>query len=289
MKPPPFDYASVRTCDEALDLLAMHGDEAKILAGGQSLVPMLNFRLTRPAMLVDLNSCTELAGAIDDGKRLSIGAMTRQSVLERASGDGSAARLLAQAVRHVAHFQIRLRGTVGGSAAHADPSAELPVALAALDAEFVVRSRKGERRVAASDFFVGPYATALDADEMLTRIDIPSLRSTVGTAFVEFARRSGDYAVGGAAAAVALDPDGRCTYARLCLLGAAMTPLRAREAETSLTGSTLDDDAIAEAASLAVANIEPPSAGADERAYRRDVVRAMAARALVAAKGAVRA
>jgi CO/xanthine dehydrogenase FAD-binding subunit len=241
VKPAPFEYAAPGSLPEALALL---DEDSRPLAGGQSLVPMLNFRLARPARLVDLERVGGLAH-LDAGDSLRIGAMTRQAALERS--DEAAARwpLLRQAVRHVGHAQIRSRGTVGGSVAHADPKAELPVALAALDARFHVRSAEGARTMGAEELFQGSLSTALEPDELLVEIEVPAPPPAARTAFVEHARTHGDFAIAGAAAVVAPG------HAALALLGAAPVPVRAHDAERALIAGTSATDA----AELAAAGI----------------------------------
>src|SRR5881628_249850 len=202
MKPAAFDYFTPVTVDEAVALLAEHGGEAKPLAGGQSLIPAMNFRLARPAALVDLNRIPELSyvRAEPDGGALVIGAMTRQRALERSDVVRRAAPLMAEAMPYVAHPQIRNRGTVGGSVAHADPAAELPAVTLALEARFRARSRSGERTIPAAEFFKGLLETALEPDELLVEIAIPHSPARSGYAFAEVARRHGDYALVGVAA-----------------------------------------------------------------------------------------
>src|SRR5581483_3626621 len=187
MKPPPFEYDAPTTLGEALDLLAEYGDDAKVLAGGQSLVPLLNFRLARPDRLVDLNGVAELAGLREESGELVIGSMTRTAELERSPAVAARFPLLREAVRFVGHFQIRNRGTVGGSVAHADPAAELPAVLLALGARFLAASKAGVRAVAADDFFHGHFTTALRADEVLTEIRVPAPTGS-GYGFEELAR-----------------------------------------------------------------------------------------------------
>ena len=200
MKPPPFTYLRPQTIDEALALLAEHGADAKILAGGQSLVPVMNFRLAAPDCLVDLNRVAGLAGIRLDEGRVVIGAMTRQAVLLGDATIAAHAPLLREAASHVGHVQTRSRGTVGGSLAHGDPAAELPMVMAALGATFVIRSAAGERRASARDFFRGALDTALEPDEILTEIALPAAAPGTRTAFREFARRHGDFAIVAAAA-----------------------------------------------------------------------------------------
>jgi CO/xanthine dehydrogenase FAD-binding subunit len=241
VKPAPFDYAAARSLDEALGLL---GEDAKALAGGQSLVPLLNFRLARPELLVDINGLSELAGLERSDGRLLIGALTRQSALERSELVAAGWPLLTQAVRLVGHPQIRSRGTVGGSVAHADPAAELPVALAALDARFTAQSPRGRRTVGAGEFFIGPLTTALEPDELLVDIEVPAPHDRAGSAFVEHARTHGDFAIAGAAAVVA-----PTEHASIALMGAGPAPLRAPAAERALVEGAEPQEAAALAAS----------------------------------------
>ena len=244
MKPAPFEYRAPASIDEALGLLGL---DSTVLAGGQSLLPLLNLRLARPELVVDINGLAELDYIRDDGGRLQIGAMTRQAALERSDLVRRKWPLLHKAVRLVGHTQIRSRGTVGGSVAHADPAAELPAALIALDARFALRSSKGARSVAASDFFLGALYTVREPDELLVEIEVPAQPEGAGTGFAEHARTHGDFATAGAAAVVA--PGG---HARIALLGAGPVPARAEEAERALAGGA---DA-REAAVLATRDVE---------------------------------
>ena len=220
MKPAPFAYEDPRELDEVLGLLAREGEDVQVLAGGQSLVPLLNFRLARPDRLVDINRVEELSYLRRDGDVLRIGALARHVDLERSEEVISGWPLLAQAVRHVGHPQIRARGTVCGSVAHADPAAELPVALLALDARFHVRSLRGARTLRGEELFLGFLTTTLEPDELLVEIEVPAVPAGSGSAFVEHARTHGDFALGGAAAVVGADG------ARLALLGAGPVPMR---------------------------------------------------------------
>lgn len=263
MKPAPFDYAAPGTVEEALGLL---GEDAKVLAGGQSLVPLLNFRLAQPGRLVDVNGLDELGRLRRSGGLLHIGALTRHSTLERSRLVVERWPLLHQAVRLVGHAPIRARGTVGGSVAHADPTAELPVALAALNARFHVRSPRGTRTLAPEEMFVGPLTTALEPDELLVEIDVPALPEGAGTAFVEHARTHGDFALAGAAAVIAPG------HAAIALLGAGPTPLRAPAAEQALR----DGAEAREAAALAA------EALTDE--YRRALTAELVRRAIELAR-----
>jgi carbon-monoxide dehydrogenase medium subunit/6-hydroxypseudooxynicotine dehydrogenase subunit alpha len=283
VKPPRFAYHDPRTLDEALSLLAEHGDDGKVLAGGQSLVPLLNFRLAHPEHLVDLNRIGSLAGIRRENGRLRIGTMTRQSRLEASELVASNWPLLTEALGFVAHAQIRNRGTVGGSVAHADPAAELPVAFTALDAEFRVASSRGERTVAPADFFVTHLTTTIEPDELLVGIEVPPVAPRTGHAFVEFARRHGDFALGGAAALVTVDESGSCERAAIALLAAGPTPIRATEAERALAGGPIDEARAAEAAALSIAGIEPTGDIHGSAEYRKDLVGVMVRRAIVAA------
>jgi CO/xanthine dehydrogenase FAD-binding subunit len=283
MKPPPFDYMDPRSLDDAVGLLAEHGDEGKILAGGQSLVPLLNFRLAQPSVIVDVNRVVELSYLRRSNGRLRIGAMCRQTRLEQSPVAREGWGLLGDALALVAHPQIRNRGTVGGSAAHADPAAELPVAFSALEARFTARSSRGERVLDADEFFVTHLTTALEPDELLVEVEVPPVAEGTGHAFTEYSRRHGDFALGGAAVLYTKNGDGSCTDARIAMLGAADTPLRAREAEAALRGQKLDDDVAAEAAKLAARDIEPTGDIHGSSSYRKRLIEAMVRRALLQA------
>jgi CO/xanthine dehydrogenase FAD-binding subunit len=242
VKPAPFEYSAPESVDEVLALL---GDDAKVLAGGQSLVPLLNFRLARPERIVDINRIEELAYIRADGDgSLRIGAGARQAALERSQLVTERWPLLSQAVRHVGHPQIRSRGTVCGSVAHADPTAELPVALTALDARFHVRRSGGARTLDAAELFAGPLTTTLAADELLAEIEVPALPAGARCGFSEHARTHGDFAVAGAA--VVRAP----SHAAIALLGAGWTPLRAPAAERALAEGAPAEEVAALAAEL---------------------------------------
>jgi carbon-monoxide dehydrogenase medium subunit/6-hydroxypseudooxynicotine dehydrogenase subunit alpha len=256
-----------------------------VLAGGQSLVPLLNFRLARPDRLIDINGVGELDSLRFDEGRLLIGAMTRHATLEHSAEVAERVPLLTQAVGLVGHLQIRNRGTVGGSVAHADPAAELPVALAALDARYRVRSAVGERVVLSDDMFVTHLTTSLAAEELLTGIEVDVPPPRTGSAFVEFSRRHGDFALGGAAVLVTLAADGTCTRARIALLAAAPTPVRTHDAEQWLLGRSIDDATAAEAATRAVAGVSPTGDIHGSSEYRHGLVEAMVRRALLEAAG----
>ncbi|MEP7357448.1 MAG: xanthine dehydrogenase family protein subunit M [Anaerolineales bacterium] len=285
MKPAAFEYAAPTTLDEALALKAEHGDEAKFLAGGQSLVPAMNFRLVQAALLVDLNRLGELdyvREAADGGLRL--GAMTRQRRLERDPLIAKRAPLLHAAMPDVAHPQIRNRGTLGGSLAHADPASELPVVAVALEARLRAQSAGGERWIAAADFFQGLFTTALAANEMLVEVALPPLPARTGTAFLEFARRRGDYAMMGVAAVVTLDEAGRCQRVRLVYLNAGDGPMLAAQAAARLMGEDPTAGLLAEAARLAAeTEISPTGNVHATPAYQRHLAAVLGRRALVSA------
>jgi CO/xanthine dehydrogenase FAD-binding subunit len=283
LKPSSFEYEAPGEIEETLEILARVGDDGKVLAGGQSLVPLLNFRLAAPATLVDINGVAGLSHIRRSGGWLSIGAMTRQSVLERSPLVGETWPLLHQALEFVAHAQIRNRGTVGGSIAHADPAAELPIALACLDGRVRVRSTKGERAVGWRDLFVTHLTTSIEPDELLVAVELPPVPDGAGWAFSEFSRRHGDFALGGAAVMIALDDAGACTEARIALLGAGDVPLRADAAERALVGSPVDEETVAEAGRLAVDGIEPTGDIHGSGDYRKRLIEAMVRRGVTSA------
>lgn len=285
MKPAPFAYFAPTTVDEALNLLMEHGYEAKLLAGGQSLIPTMNFRLAQPAALIDLNNIPELAyiqPAADGGLR--IGAMTRQRMLEKSELVSQRAPLLHATMPYIAHVQIRNRGTIGGSLAHADPSAELPVIAVALDAQLKVRSKLGERWVSAQDFYVALFATDLAPDEILAEIVLPPLRPRTGWSMQEVARRRGDYAIVGVAATVSLDALGRCDAVRIVLLSVGEGPVQAHQAVALLQGEQPSVALIAAAAATcATKDIDPTADIHASVAYRRHLAQVLTKRALTEA------
>jgi aerobic carbon-monoxide dehydrogenase medium subunit len=276
VKPAPFDYVRARTLDEALAALDA---DSKILAGGQSLVPMLNMRLVRPARLVDINAVPGLDGvrARPDGG-LDIGALTRHSDLLTAPLVKERAPLLAAAAAHVGHRAIRNRGTIGGSVAHADPAAELPAALLALDASAIIAGRGGRRHVALDELFVGALTTTLEADEILIGIEIPDARGA-GWGFAEVARRPGDFAIAGVAA-VASGARGRCEGARLVAFGAHERPVRLRAAEAAIAGAELSRSLGERAAARTATDCQPPDDVHGSAEYRAHLVRVLAVQAV---------
>jgi aerobic carbon-monoxide dehydrogenase medium subunit len=283
MKPPAFSYDAPQSVDEVLGILAEHGEDAKLLAGGQSLVPMLNFRLLRPSRLIDLNRVQGLSAIEPQGGGLAVGAMTRQAALERSQAVARMFPLLAQALPLIAHFQIRNRGTIGGSLSHADPAAELPAVMTALGAQLVLRSRRGERVLTCDSFFKGYLETDLAADEMLVQIRIPPDPAHSGTAFVEVSQRHGDFALVGVAARVTLDRRDACTAVSIVLTGVDTRPLRAHEAEAALVGTRLTAEDLRAAASVTASNLTPGSDMHASAEYRKRAAQALTERALAAA------
>jgi carbon-monoxide dehydrogenase medium subunit len=283
MKPASFQYIAATSLAQALALKAEHGDDAKFLAGGQSLMPTMNFRLARPAVLIDINGLEELAGVRPSGAATTIGAMTRYRTLERDAGVGVDFPLIREALPEIAHPQIRNRGTLGGNLSHADPASEMPAIMVALRARLKLQSTSGERWVAARDFLRGALTTDLQPDEMLTAIELPRTTGRTGSCFLEVARRRGDFAIAGVAAMVTLDEDDRCTSVRLVLCGVGETPVDASAAADALNGWHITDTIIAEVVALAQAMIDPAGsvhAGAD---YQRHIAGVLTERALISA------
>ena len=281
MKPAKFDYHSPQSRSEALELLAEYGDDAKILAGGQSLMPLMNMRLVRPGVVVDINGIADLTQITpeQDGG-LSVGALTRQRQVEQSSLVRERFPLLAEAVPNIGHFQIRNRGTVGGSLAHADPAAEIPALSLTLDAEFIVAKRGSERMVSARDFFVTHLTTVLEPDEMLIQVRFPSPPRSWQWGFQEVCRRDGDFALVGAVAMLQLDASGVCQDSRITIFGAGGTPIRMSAAEAILQGSNVDADVRQQAAQAVSQALDPISDIHASAEYRKDVGGVMARRAL---------
>jgi len=282
VKLPYVEYEAPATAAEAVALLAEYQDEASVLAGGQSLIPLLALRLARPAVLVDINGLSELAGvSVADG-RVAVGAMTREYVAEESEVLAEAVPLLAAALPLIGHEAIRSRGTIGGSLAHADPAAELPAVARALDAEFVVRSRSGERVIQAADWFEGYLATARQPDEILVEVRFPAAGPGAGVAFHEVARRHGDFAIVGLAVALTLS-DGAISDARLAFSGVADVPVRGADAEDLLVGERPSAELFEEAARRATAGIDPPADLHGSSEYRKKVAATLVRRGLRAA------
>ncbi len=283
MKAPAFDYEAPATLEEALGLLQARADDAKVLAGGQSLMPMLNMRLARPALIVDINRLPGLDYIRIAGGQLQVGALARHTAVASHPEVKKGWPVLAEAAAQIGHDAIRNRGTLAGSLAHSDPTAEHPAVLAALDGEVVVRSAKGERTLKADDFFLGYLTTALQPDELLTEVRFPALAPRTGSTFVEFAPRVGDFAVVGVAAAVTLGGDGSWQDVRLALTGVGGTPFRARQAESALKGKKPTAADIQAAAAQVAEAIEPDSDIKASARYRRHLARTLSERALTTA------
>jgi CO/xanthine dehydrogenase FAD-binding subunit len=283
MKPPRFDYLAPRSLDEALALLAAHGDEAKVLAGGQSLVPLLNFRLVRPTYLVDLNEVAGLDGIRVENGHLVIGAMARQRAVERSALARERCPLITEALPQIGHVQIRNRGTIGGSLAHADPASELPAVVAALGGELVLQSTRGRRALKAEQFFRGYLATAAAPDELLVETRVPVTPARTGSAFVEMSRRHGDFAIVGVAATVTVDAAGTCTACAIALTGVGGTPVVARAAAGALVGVSPTADTIADVARRVSDAVEPESDLHASGDYRKHLAGVLTRRALVRA------
>ena len=278
MKPARVAYHVPATVEEALALLTRYGGEAKLLAGGQSLMPLMNFRLARPAALIDLNAIAGLAYIREDDGQIRFGAMTRQRAIEFSPVVRRRLPLLAEATALVGHLPIRTRGTIGGSIAHADPSAEYPAILAALDGVVVARGPRGERTLRASELFQSYLTTTLAPDEMLVEVRLPAMPDGAGFAFEEFSRRHGDFAIVGIAAMV-VGQGQRCA-ARLVTAGAGPAPTRLRQAEEILEREGLSDAAIEAAARRAAEVVEPDTDIHATAAYRRNLTRVLTGRAL---------
>jgi CO/xanthine dehydrogenase FAD-binding subunit len=251
MKPAPFEYHAPNSMEEALSLLSQYAGEGKILAGGQSLVPAMNFRVVQPSVLIDLNRVQELSFIREDDGSICVGAMTRERQLEFNPSIARQLPLVAEAMPFIAHPQIRNRGTIGGSIVNADPAAELPVLMLALNARLKAKNSSAERWIDAPDFFVGMFTTALEPDEILVEIELPLMFPRTGWSFMEVAPRAGDYALMGVAALVSLDEDGKCINAKLVYLNAGDGPVDARESAHTLQGEKLTDALIDSAAALA--------------------------------------
>jgi carbon-monoxide dehydrogenase medium subunit len=284
MKPPPFEYFAPASVDEALALLSAHGPDAKILAGGQSLVPMLNFRLVRPRCLVDLNRIDDLAyvRSESDGG-LAIGAMTRQRALEQSPLVRTQAPLLADALRFVGHPQIRARGTIGGSLAHADPAAELPAVVTALGGRMVARGPAGERSVASADFFQSYLTTGLTPDEILVEVRLAAPPAGTAWAFLEVSRRQGDFALVGVAVLLTLGADETCQRATLVFTGVGPVPWVASGAARLLMGQRVSPEVLDRVASAVVEEVQPDADIHASVAYRRRVAGVLVKRAVLQA------
>lgn len=282
MKPPPFDYAAPDTIAEALELLGRWADEAKVLAGGQSLVPLLAFRLARPAILIDINRISALETIRAVGGSIRIGALVRHRTVELAAAEELPA-LIRQAAGQIGHVAIRNRGTVGGSLAHADPSAEWAAVALAYDGVITARSASAERSIPAGEFFVGFLASALEPDELITGLALQMPPGRAGSAFVEYARRHGDFAIAGVAAVLGLGPGNIVSHARLAVIGAASTPTRCHAAEAALVGREFGPVLADAAARDLAADLVLAGTDDDERRHRLHVAQTLTRRVLAAA------
>jgi CO/xanthine dehydrogenase FAD-binding subunit len=289
VKPAPFEYEAPEGLDEALALLARHGDEAKVLAGGQSLVPLLALRLARPGHLVDLGRIPGLAYIEERAGELRIGAMTRQAAVERSPLVRARCPLLADAVRLIGHPAIRSRGTIGGSLAHADPAAELPAVMRALGAQFTIAGPRGRREVGAGAFFTGLLTTAVAPDELLIDVAVPIPPPCTGAAFLEVSRRSGDFALVGVAAIVTWGAAGACAGASVALAGVDSVPVEAEEAARLLPGTRLEPAVVGAVVAGLTRRLAPPGDLHASAAYRREVAGVLVRRALGTAAGRARA
>ena len=288
MKPTSFKYIVASSLDHALAAKADYGDDAKFLAGGQSLLPAMNFRLARPAVLIDLNPLADLAYIANEDVDVRIGALTRYRNLENDAGFLTRCPLFADALPLIAHPQIRNRGTIGGNLSHADPASELPALAIVMQARFRVRSATATREIAAADFFLGLLTTDIQDTEMLVEIVYPVPKPNTGSAFMEIARRRGDYAIAGVAATITLDDNGICRDARLALCGVGETPVDCSDAAAALIGEAVTTQSIAAVAAQVRDAIDPAGSVHASPAYQRHVAGVLTQRTLAAARTRVR-
>lgn len=283
MKPTAFEYFTPSTVQEALQLLESQGDEAKIIAGGQSLVAMMNFRAARPEALIDINNIKELDYIREEGDELVIGALTRERTLEVSPLVKEKCPILAKAITHIGHLPIRFRGTIGGTLVHADPTAEIPITSIVLDAKIKITGPSGERVMDAGEFFLTYLTSAVEENELLVEVRIPTLPpKTTAWSYVDISRRFGDFAIVAVASILSLDSDGVCKEARIALGGVAPTPIRAKEAETLLAGQKITDSIIEEAAIKAAESddVDPDSDYHATAEYRKAMVKVLTKRGL---------
>ena len=284
MKPAPFRYVPVVSIAQALELKAQHGDEARFLAGGQSLVPAMNFRLIQPAVLIDVNPIAQLSGiSRTESGHLVIGALTRYRTIERDRACQDDLPLVAEALPYIAHPQIRNRGTIGGNLAHADPASEMPAIVVALAGRLRVRSVKGERWIGASDFFRGALSTALEPDEILAAVELPVATPRSGFCFLEVARRRGDFAIAGVACMIQVDDHARCVSARISLCNAADRPIFAAQSSALLIGNAIGAAEIKEVAALVQKEIDPAGSIHASKEFQRHIAGVLTERALATA------
>jgi carbon-monoxide dehydrogenase medium subunit len=280
MKPAPFRYIAATSLEHALSLKAEHGDDAKFLAGGQSLIPTMNFRLARPAVLIDINEIRDLAGIRPSAAAIRVGPLTRYRALQRDAAFARLFPLIGEALPHIAHPQIRNRGTIGGNLSHADPASELPAIALALGARFHVRTATQQRWIEAADFFVSALTTDLKPDEMLVEIELPLPKPRTGCCFMEIARRRGDFAIVGVAAMMTLGEQDECTHVRLSFCGVGETPVDASSAADVVVGSVPSEDAIRDVAAIVQTMIAPSGSVHATADYQRHIAGVLTERAL---------
>jgi 2-furoyl-CoA dehydrogenase FAD binding subunit len=283
MKPCAFEYFNPRSVKEAIDLLDRFGDEAKIIAGGQSLVPMMNFRLARPEILIDINGIKELEYIKTEDDELVVGALTRERDLEQSPLVVEKWPFLSKAISFIGHRTIRNRGTIGGSLVHADPSAEIPTSLCALNGKVKIKSASGEKILQPEEFFLTYLTTSLEPSELLVEVRIPALPEKTGWSFMELSRRSGDFAIVAVGILLFMERGGKCKETRISMGGVAPTPMRAEEAEALLTGRKITEKLIAEAARKAAEATDTESDYHASADYRRDMAKRFVQRGLLEA------
>jgi aerobic carbon-monoxide dehydrogenase medium subunit len=288
MKPAPFKYIAATSLEHALALKAEHGDDAKFLAGGQSLLPAMNFRLAQPAILIDINEIAELVGIRQSGGTTLVGSVTRYRALQRDAAFARTFPLISEALPHIAHPQIRNRGTIGGNLSHADPASELPAIAVALGARFRVQTARQERWIEASGFFVSALTTDLAPDEILVEVELPPAKPRTGSCFMEIARRRGDFAIAGVAVMVSLDEERKCSNVRLAFCGVGETPIDASSAAEILVGHLPKEDAFRDVAASVQAMIEPGGSVQATADYQRHIAGVLTERALQTACRRVR-
>jgi CO/xanthine dehydrogenase FAD-binding subunit len=280
MKPAKFTYYAPNSLAEACEMLAEHGEEGKVIAGGQSLVPVMNFRLAQPASLIDINNIDELAGIRNEGDLLIIGALARHAEIERSELIAQSCPILVEAAGHIGHLPIRERGTIGGSLANADPAAEWSLMACLLDAEIAILSQRGRREVSAGEFIQSVYTTDLEADELVTEISFPQLDRNEGWSLKQVRRRVGDFAIVAVAVTLHLSADETIQHMRLCVAGMEVTPVRLVDVENESIGKSPDDDWISATASAAAAAGSPESDVRASAEYRRELCGVLTERAL---------
>jgi len=280
MKPAGFDYHRAESIENACELLSVYGDDAKVLAGGQSLIPMMNFRLARPQVLIDISNIGNRNRVDDEADGVRVLATSTQRFVEQSKSVRERLPVLLEAIKHIAHFQIRNKGTIGGSIVNADPASELPAMSLVLDAEYEIKSKGKQRTIPAEDFFITYMTTSLEPDEILSSILFKAPPKKSGWGFHEMARRSGDFALAGSTAVIGLDSNGKCSHARISLFGVSPTPVRAKEAETMLLGQVYSPELMRETAQQVQEVVDPESDVHVTAEYRRSVAEVLARRAL---------